>query len=246
MLGINEGLRTALASAGQLLVAFAQGGLGILIAAGSMLLAGLPVLTTPEPVIPRERRGAQSNGLTIALRNGPVISMIVLSGLTISCSTPCRRCLRAGPASPAETAAFLLVTIVAGAISQNVLGVLTDLFGRAIVFSPASALGSSRPGSCARLLRGLLAITTAGSVVSSATFPVYALSLARLIDLVRPSEVVSATGVGVVGYTSGATFGPVLAGYAMSLTGAAGFYGFMAAGLWLTSAIALLEAFRRR
>lgn len=248
MLGINEGLRTALASAGQLLVAFAQGGLGILIAAGSMLLAGFPVLTTPEPVIPRERRARQSNGFVIALRNVPVVAMIVLSGLTISVLYAMSALFaREARLSPAETAAFLLVTIVAGAISQNVLGALTDLFGRAIVISLAAAIGFVAAGVLVLgYCEGFLAITVAGSVVTAATFPIYALSLARLIDVVRPAEVVSATGVAVVGYTSGATFGPVLAGYAMSITGAAGFYGFLAVGLWLVSAISLGEAFRRR
>ncbi len=248
MLGINEGLRTALASAGQLLVAFAQGGLGILIAAGSMLLAGFPVLTTPEPVIPRERRETKSSGLTIAIRNWPLVMMIVLSGLTISVLYSMSALYARGAGlTTEETAAFLLITIVAGAISQNVLGVLTDLFGRAIVLSAAAAMGFLAAGLLMLgYCEGFLAITVAGSVVTAATFPVYALSLARLIDVVRPSEVVSATGVGVVGYTSGATFGPVLAGYGMSVAGAAGFYGFLAVGLWLTSAVALLEAFRRR
>lgn len=248
MLGINEGLRTALASAGQLLVAFAQGGLGILIAAGSMLLAGVPVLTTPEPVIPRERREQQSSGLVIALRNVPVVAMVALSGLTISVIYAMSALFaREAGLSPAETAAFLLVTIVSGAISQNLLGVLTDLFGRAIVISAAAAIGFVAAGLLVLgTFESFLAITIAGSVVTAAAFPVYALSLARLIDLVRPAEVVSATGIAVVSFTSGAIFGPVLAGYAMSLTGAAGFYGYLAVGLWLVSAISLGEAFRRR
>ena len=84
MLGINEGLRTGLASAGQFLVALANGSTGILIAASAMLLAGLPVLTTPEPRIPREARQHRSNGLVILLRNWPVFLIILLSGLTIS------------------------------------------------------------------------------------------------------------------------------------------------------------------
>lgn len=247
MLGINEGLRTALAAAGQVLIAFAQGGLGILIAAGSMLLAGFPVLTTPEPAIPREQKSAKSSGFSIAVRNWPLVMMTVLSGLTISVlySMSALYARDAG-LSTQETAAFLLLTIVAGAISQNVLGVLTDLFGRAIVLSAAAALGFIAAGLLMLgYCEGFLAITVAGSVVTAASFPLYTLSLARLIDLVRPSEVVSATGIGVVGYTSGATFGPVLAGYGMSIVGAAGFYGFLAVGLWLTSAIALIEAFRR-
>ena len=247
MLGINEGLRTALASAGQLLVAFAQGGLGILIAAASMLLAGFPVLGTPEPRMARERHGGERNGFLIALRNWPLMVMIVLSGLTISVLYSMSALYARGAGlSNEETAAFLLLTIVTGAVSQNVLGVLTDLIGRAIVLSAGAAFGFIAAGLLMLgYCEGFIAITAAGSVVTAATFPLYALSLARLIDLVRPAEVVSATGVGVVGYTSGATFGPLLAGYGMSLVGAAGFYAFLAAGLWLTSAVALVEAFRK-
>ncbi len=188
MLGINEGLRTALASAGQLLVAFAQGGLGILIAAGSMLLAGLPVLTTPEPVIPRERKGAQSGGLAIALRNWPLVLMIVLSGLTISVLYSMSALYARGAGlTTEETAAFLLLTIVAGALSQNVLGVLTDLFGRAIVLSAASAVGFIAAGLLMLgYCEGFWTITAAGAVVSSATFPVYC-AFARPSHRSRPS-----------------------------------------------------------
>ena len=247
MLGINEGLRTALASAGQFLVVLADGGMGILIAASAMLLAGLPVLGTPEPVVRREPNRRSSSGLMIALRNWPVYLIIVLSGLTISVlyAMPAVYARQIGM-SPSETAIFLVAAMLAGAASQNLLGGLADLFGRAIVASGAAAMGFIAAGALALgFIEGATAITLAGAMVAAATFPVYSLALTRLIDLVRPSEVVSATGVAIVGYTSGACFGPTLAGLAMAELGAMGFYGFMAIGLWLISAIALGEAFRR-
>jgi MFS family permease len=247
MLGINEGLRTALASVGQFLIMLADGGTGILIAAGAMLLAGLPVLGTPEPSFPREPARRRSNGVMIALRNWPVFLIIVLSGLTISVlyAMPAVYARQVGM-SVGETAVYLVSAMVVGAVSQNFLGALTDFFGRAIVISGAAAIGFVSAGALTLgIVEGVSAITLAGAVVAAATFPIYSLSLARLIDLVHPSEVVSATGVAIVGYTMGAVFGPALSGYAMGELGGAGFYGFMAAGLWLASAIALGEAFRR-
>jgi MFS family permease len=247
MLGINEGLRTALASVGQFLVVLADGGTGILIAAGAMLLAGLPVLGTPEPAIRREPERRQMGGAMIAVRNWPVFLIILLSGLTISVlyAMPAVYARQIGM-SPGETAIFLISAMLVGAVSQNLLGGLADLLGRAIVIAGATALGFLAAGALALgYLEGVWAVTVGGALVAAATFPIYSLALTRMIDLVRPSEVVSATGVAIVGYTSGACFGPTLSGLAMAELGAIGFYGFMAIGLWLTSAIALGEAFRR-
>lgn len=247
MLGINEGLRTGLAAAGQFLVALASGSTGILIAASAMLMAGFPVLTTPEPDIRKEPARRQSNGLMILLRNWPVFLIILLSGLTNSVlyAMPALYAREIGMTTT-QTAIYLVSAMVVGAISQNFLGALTDLFGRAIVLSAATAIGFVAAGALTLgYAGGAVAVTVVGAVVAAATFPIYALALTRMIDLVRPSEVVSATSVSLIGYTSGACFGPALSGLAMGTYGATGFYGFMAAGLWLTSAIALCEAFRR-
>lgn len=248
MLGINEGLRTLFASAGQFLVTLAAGGLGIMIAAGSMLLSGFPVLTTPEPVVREDRRETSSNGLVIALRNWPVFLIILLSGLSISVlyAMPALYAREIGMTA-AETAVFLISTMVVGALSQNLLGSLTDVFGRAIVLSVSTAVGFLAAGVLTLgFVEGALSTTIVGAVVAGATFHNYSTALTRLIDLVRPSEVVTATSLGIVGYTSGACFGPTLSGLAMSQYGAQGFYGFIAITLWLTSAISLGEAFRRR
>lgn len=247
MLGINEGLRTGLASAGQFLVALASGSTGILIAAGAMLMAGLPVLTTPEPQIPREARQRRSNGIAILLRNWPVFLIILLSGLTISVlyAMPALYAREIGM-TPGETAVYLVTAMVVGAIMQNLLGALTDLFGRPIVLSAATAIGFVAAAALTLgYVEGAVGVTVAGAVVAAATLPVYALALTRMIDLVRPSEIVSATSIALIGFTSGACFGPTLSGLAMGTYGAAGFYGFIAAGLWLISAIALADAFRR-
>jgi MFS family permease len=247
MLGINEGLRTALASAGQFLVALTTGSMGILIAAGAMLLSGLPVLATREPVLRPDRHRRQSSGLAILFRNWPVFLIIVLSGLTISIlyAMPALYA-RAIGMSPSETAVFLAMTTIFGAIGLNVLGALADVFGRAIVIAAATAVGFLTAGTLALgYVEGVLTTTITGAVVAAATFPIYSLALARLIDLVRPAEVVSATGVAIVGYTTGACFGPVISGFAMGSLGAMGFYGLVAIALWITSAIALGESFRR-
>ncbi|MEZ5923996.1 MAG: MFS transporter [Hyphomicrobiaceae bacterium] len=247
MLGINEGLRTALASAGQFLVALANTSSGILIAAGSMLLAGLPVLATPEPHLRAQSHARQRNGLSIALKNWPVFLIILLSGLTISVlyAMPALYARQIG-LTPAETAIYLVTAMVVGAASQNLAGALTDLFGRAIVLAAMTALGFIAAACLALgLISGAWAITAVGAVVAAATFPIYSLALTRMIDLAQPSEVVSATSISLIGYTSGASFGPALSGLAMAQFGTIGFYGFLAIALWLTSAIALGEAFRR-
>jgi len=112
---------------------------------------------------------------------------------------------------------FMTCAILGGALFQWPIGHLTDRLDRGHVITVVSLLAA---GAAAALLLaeklGIGAIAPAGFVYGGFAFALYPMAVARMMDRLQPSEMVSGSAGLLFLHGIGAIIGPLLAGAAMS------------------------------
>ena len=126
-------------------------------------------------------------------------------------------------------ALFMSVAVIAGAIGQWPLGLVSDRVDRrrVIVFACIGAalagLGLAMSGSF-----GQAALLVAAFGYGVFGFPLYALSIAHANDFAEPSKYVEVACGLLLVYAVGAVVGPIVASVCMRYTGQGGLFGFTA------------------
>jgi MFS family permease len=152
--------------------------------------------------------------------------------------------------SLSAVAVFMSTVIFGGVALQWPLGLLSDRFDRRRVIVTAFA-GTVAAGV------GIVLIDTPGwpllvfaSLFGGLSFALYPLCVAHANDRLPAEQRVSASGSLVLAYSAGAAAGPLAAAAVMTLTGAAGLFGFIALcaggallfGLWRQAAASPVPA----
>ncbi len=145
--------------------------------------------------------------------------------------------------SPAETAAFLSVTVLGGAILQWPIGKLSDRWDRRLVLAIVCAVACAVSISAlnpAPTLRLLVFFLFGGLV-----FSVYSIAAAHVNDVLPPTEVLEAARGILLLFGLGATLGPALAGLTMDRLGPVGFLTYFAAAYLALGGFAFYRLQRR-
>jgi len=127
-------------------------------------------------------------------------------------------------------ALFMSISVLAGAIAQLPIGLLSDHFDRRAVMATVSGL-SAIAGAFIYLSAGIDSIHpfTLAALWGFFTFPVYGLAAAHANDFAEPDQFVEVSGGLLLVYAFGAIIGPIVASQLMTLINAAALYGFTAA-----------------
>lgn len=127
-------------------------------------------------------------------------------------------------------ALFMSISVLAGAIAQLPIGLLSDRFDRRAVMAVVSGL-SAITGAFIYISAGNDAIHpyTLAALWGFFTFPIYGLAAAHANDFAKPDQFVEVSGGLLLVYAFGAIIGPIVASQLMTLINAASLYGFTAA-----------------
>lgn len=132
-------------------------------------------------------------------------------------------------AGTAGVAWFMSMTIIGGAVFQWPIGFLTDRIERGHVISVVALIAA---GLAVLLLVagefGGRVAGVAGFVYGGFAFSLYPMAVARMMDRLRPQDMVSGSAGLLLMHGCGAIIGPIIAGVAMSVFGPAGLPGWFA------------------
>lgn len=142
------------------------------------------------------------------------------------------------------TSLFMLTAILAGAIVQWPIGLLSDRIDRRRVIAAAAGLATVASGIGVLDPSGVVLLVTVG-VVGAGSFPLYALLNAYTNDWIAAERMVGAGSRLVLVNGIGAVGGPVVASIAMYRIGAEGFFWFLAVVHAAIAAYALYRLTRR-
>lgn len=143
-------------------------------------------------------------------------------------------------------ALFMTSVVVAGALAQWPVGLLSDRYDRRIVIIIVAALCSS--GSLLLALTGgvsQLALIAGAAAFGLTAMPLFGLAIAHANDRAQPHEYVTLAAGLLLLYGAGAIIGPVIATIAMGATGPAALFFYVAAVYAGLSAFGLLRLFLR-
>ncbi len=126
-----------------------------------------------------------------------------------------------------DTASFMMIVILGGVALQWPLGRMSDRYDRRRVIIGCFAATLAVSGALIFASAGL-ALMALGALFGGLSFALYPLCVAHCNDRLLSTERVAASGRLVLLYSLGAAFGPVGAAAAMTLTGAAGLFLFVA------------------
>jgi len=135
---------------------------------------------------------------------------------------------------------FMAIAVLGGIVSQWPLGRLSDAIDRRIVLMAlafAVAIASLLLALAGSLQPWMLYALAA--FYGAAAFPLYAISIAHVNDLIEPKDFVPASSALLMTYALGAMLGPFLGGAAMNGLGAAGLFYFSAVVGLMLGAIAI-------
>ncbi len=125
---------------------------------------------------------------------------------------------------------FMAGLIIGGMALQFPLGRLSDFMDRRtlilVLFAALSVAGIAAAGFATGGMLGTAVLLV--TVIGGLTFTLYPLGLAQLLDFVSSEDSVSAAAAAVLGYSIGATAGPVVASMSMEAVGPAGLCVFIA------------------
>lgn len=148
--------------------------------------------------------------------------------------------------SVSEIALFMGVLIVGAAILQWPIGKLSDLLDRRVVI-----LTVAFTGCVLAVVAGLMVEMRSGwyplavAVYGGFGLSLHALCIAHTNDHLEPTELVGASSALVLILAAGSVVGPPVAGFAMGVVGASGYFWWLAAiGLWV-GALSLWRMTRR-
>lgn len=135
---------------------------------------------------------------------------------------------------------FMAVAVLGGMVSQWPVGRLSDRIDRRLVIAAlAAAITAASLGLAVAGGQSAAAMLALGALFGVAAFPLYAISIAHVNDVMAPEEFVPASSALLRIYAIGAAIGPFAAGYAMDAVGAAGLFYYAAAISALLGAFSL-------
>lgn len=136
---------------------------------------------------------------------------------------------------------FMATAMVGGAVVQFPMGWLSDGMGRrqTIALMSAGGIVAGFIGLWADGL-GASAKFAASAITGGAIFPMYAISVAHVNDLVAPQKRVAAAAGLILLFGLGSIFGPLLSGGAVTALGSGGYYTVLAGASALSLAVACL------
>jgi MFS family permease len=148
--------------------------------------------------------------------------------------------------STEEVSLFLIAAILGGATLQWPLGRLSDKFDRRRLLT-AGAFASVVLAVAAMIASGysLAALVVAAFLFAGTSMPLYSLCVAHTNDLLKPEQMVGASGTLMLLYGIGAIGGPFTNGALMSWLGPHGYWAYLAAGYLLLALFALYRMTRR-
>lgn len=148
--------------------------------------------------------------------------------------------------STEEVSLFLIAAILGGATLQWPLGRLSDKFDRRRLLT-AGAFASVVLAVAAMIASGysLAALVVAAFLFAGTSMPLYSLCVAHTNDLLKPEQMVGASGTLMLLYGIGAIGGPFTNGALMSWLGPHGYWAYLAAGYLLLALFALYRMIRR-
>ncbi|MEO0408091.1 MAG: MFS transporter [Cyanobacteria bacterium P01_A01_bin.135] len=237
LFALYETIRLLATGAGPLLIIAGSTTASFTVVAIGYGLSIVPVLRATDP---HSRTGSRdlSAGLTSIARCFPLPLAVAFCGGVANASFYGLSAIYAKDAglAPAMIAVFVGIVLVAPAISEIPIGALADRQRRMPVAVAASFVAVA---SCAFIIitkpTSVVVLIIASVFVGGCLVPLYALSLARIVDAVGEREVIRATTAGLLAYNAGALCGPVAAGLTMEQMGPGGLYLFL--GLVATTAM---------
>lgn len=163
-------------------------------------------------------------GLSRLFRRSPFgVSAVVLSGYAWAAL------MASGPAlveliglSDFAKSIFMTLAIVSGVIAQFPVASLADHRDRRLVL--AAMAGVAALATLAGLLEGELALMVFAVAFGAATFPLYAVGVARVSERLEQSERTAASASMIVYFLMGAIVAPPLLAYAIALFGPHGYF----------------------
>jgi MFS family permease len=207
-----------------------------LVAGALFLIGGLPVIGS-QPV--RHDAPPEPFGIPALYRASPVGATItVLAGVSWSIV------FTFGPVyarhagfDVQETALFMGAAMVGGAATQFPFGWLSDHLGRrpTLAIMSALAIAASALGYWADS-EGALAKHAASFFAGGFIFTLYAISAARVNDVVTPQNRIAAASGLILLFGVGSIVGPTLSGYAVAALGSPGY--FVALGATMLASLA--------
>lgn len=142
---------------------------------------------------------------------------------------------------------FMGVAILGGMILQWPLGKLSDVFDRRTILIALAVASSILSGAMALFGgKGLALLIGLGLAYGSVAFTLYGISVAHANDYLEPGRMVPASAGLVVAYGLGAVAGPSVGAVAMTVAGASGLFGYMAAAFLALGLFALYRVGVRR
>lgn len=114
--------------------------------------------------------------------------------------------------SPAGSAAFVAMALLAGALTQWPLGALSDRIGRRAVMTGCAMVAMAASLTLALIGTSQLWMIFVGSIVfGGASFPIYTIALAHANDLVPSKRAITVSSGMLFVYSVGAATGPLVA-----------------------------------
>jgi MFS family permease len=138
---------------------------------------------------------------------------------------------------------FMALVIVSGMVAQIPVGWAADHMDRRLVLAGMTGLAAA--SALIGLVDGAWTLFAFAALFGGATFPLYAVGVARANENLRQSERTAASAAMIVYFMIGAIAAPPMLSYATTMAGPAGY--FVVQGLpHLAFALAALAALRRR
>ena len=124
---------------------------------------------------------------------------------------------------------FMTIVVVGGIVSQWPLGRLSDVIDRRLVLAGLAAAITAASVGIAHFGGGSHAVMFAlGCLFGATTFPLYAISIAHVNDVLHSDDFVPASSALLLLFALGAVLGPLIGGIAIDMHGAAGLFYFNA------------------
>jgi len=129
--------------------------------------------------------------------------------------------------SDGEKSLFMVVAIVGGMVTQIPIGSMADRMDRRRVLSMMAAAAAL--ASLVGLIgSGLVTLLLFAATFGAATFPLYAIGVARVNERLQQSERTAASAGMIISFLVGAIAAPPLLAYAIELFGPAGYFAVLA------------------
>lgn len=144
--------------------------------------------------------------------------------------------------SPATTATFIGLVLIAPAVTEIPTGILADRFRRmTTALTIACIAGGATISMVALSPTTFWTIAALGIIVGGCMVPLYALAISRIVDSVGEHQAIDASTTASMVYNFGAFAGPVSAGTVMEIYGPSGLYVFLSGIACLAAIAAVID-----